>query len=96
MKNNPKWISHEELKADLMKNPKFRQEYEKLQPEFEVARQMMKARSEKKISQKELAEKVGTGQAVISRLEGMNARPSISLLQRVARALGIKFKITIG
>ncbi len=95
MKTEPKYISHKQLKADLMKDPEFRREYEKLRPEFEIASQMIAARIRKKISQQELAKRVGTGQAVISRLEGMNARPSISLLTRVAQALGTKIQITI-
>ncbi|MBI2590273.1 MAG: helix-turn-helix transcriptional regulator [Candidatus Blackburnbacteria bacterium] len=45
--------------------------------------------------QEQLAKKVGTGQAVISRLEGINAKPSISLLRRVAQALGTKIQVTI-
>lgn len=95
MKKKPTYISHKQLKAGLMKDPEFRREYEKLRPEFEIARQMIGARLRKKISQQELARRAKTGQAVISRLEGMNARPSISLLSRVAQALGTKFQITI-
>ncbi|KKW09910.1 MAG: hypothetical protein UY49_C0036G0012 [Microgenomates group bacterium GW2011_GWC1_49_7] len=95
MKKRPVAIPAEKLKADLMKDPEFRREYEKLQPEFEIASQMIGARIKKKMSQQELARRAGTGQAVISRLEGMNARPSISLLSRVAQALGTKIQITI-
>lgn len=95
MNKKVKWITHEELKADLMKNPGFRREYEKLETEFQIARQIIGARIKKKMSQEELAKKVNTGQAVISRLEGMNGKPSISLLERVARALETKFSITI-
>jgi len=47
------------------------------------------------MSQEELARKAKTGQAVISRLEGMNAKPSLSLLERIARALNTKISITI-
>ena len=53
------------------------------------------ARIKKKMSQEELAKKIGTGQAVISRLEGMNTKPSISLLTRGAEALDTPIKITI-
>lgn len=95
MKKKPIAISFEELKADLMKNPKFRREYENLQPEYEIACQIIEARIKKKMSQAQLAYKMGTGQAVISRLEGMNAKPSISLLSRVARALHTKITVTI-
>jgi len=92
---NKNWITHKELKAELMKDPEFVKEYEKLETEFQIARQIIDARLKKNLSQEELAKKVGTGQAVISRLEGMNGKPSISLLERVARALGIKMNITI-
>lgn len=78
-----------------MKDPEFRREYEKLEPEFQIARQIIAARIKKKMTQAELAKKADTGQAVISRLEGMNAKPSISLLYRVAQALGTKIQVTI-
>lgn len=91
-----KFISAEVLHQKWMKDPEYRREYDKLEPEFQIARQILSARIKKKMTQKELAEKVGTGQAVISRLEGMNAKPSISLLARVAEALQIKICITVG
>ena len=46
-----------------------------------------------KISQRELAKKVGTTQAVISRIENMSVSPSIGLLQRIAGSLGKKLEI---
>ena len=92
---NKKWTTHRELKARLMKDPEFVKEYNKLEAEFQIARQMIDARIKQNLTQEELAKKANTGQAVISRLEGANAKPSISLLERVARALDIKFNITI-
>jgi len=91
-----KYYSHEELHKKWMKDPEYRREYEKLEPEFQIARQIIAARIKRKMSQKELAEKIGTGQAVISRLEGMNAKPSISLLARVAEALKTQINVTVG
>ena len=91
-----KYYSHEELHRKWMKDPEYRREYEKLEPEFQIARQIIAARIKRKMSQKDLAEKIGTGQAVISRLEGMNAKPSISLLARVAEALKTQINITVG
>ena len=83
------------IRAEWMKDPEFRREYEKSRPQFELASQIIGARIKKKMSQAQLAKKIGTGQAVISRLEGMNSKPSISLLQRVARALDTKLQLTI-
>jgi len=90
-----KYYSHEELHRGWMKDPEFRREYEKLEPEFQIARQIIGARIKNKMTQADLAKKAKTGQAVISRLEGMNAKPSISLLSRVAKALGTKIQITV-
>ena len=95
MKTKPKAIPLEELKADLMKDPGFRREYEKLEPEFAIARAIIDARVKRKISQEELARKMGTGQAVISRLEGANASPSLSLIKRLANALGLKVELRL-
>ncbi len=95
MKNKKNWITHEELHSQMMKDSEYRREYEKLETEYQIAKQIIDARLRKNMSQQELATKVNTGQAVISRLEGANAKPSISLLQRVARALDTKFQITI-
>lgn len=94
--NKKNFISHEELHKKWMKDPEFRREYDELEAEYQIARQIIGARIKQKMSQKELADRVGTGQAVISRLEGMNAKPSISLLERVAKALDTKIDITIG
>jgi len=95
MRNRKNLIPFKKLHNKWMKDPAFRKEYEKLEPEFQIARQMIGARIKKNMTQAQLARRVGTGQAVISRLEGMNAKPSISLLERVARALGTKFTVTI-
>ena len=75
------------------KNPKFRQEYEKLEPEFAIARTIIEARIKDKVSQEQLAKKMGTGQAVISRLEGASSSPSLSLIKRLASALNLKVEL---
>ncbi len=89
------YYSAEELHKEWMKDPEYRLEYDKLEPEFQIARQIIGARIKQKMTQKDLAKKIGTGQAVISRLEGMNAKPSISLLTRVAQALKTEINITV-
>ncbi len=95
MRNRSRLMPFKKLKADLMKNPEFQREYDKVEAEFQIAQQIIEARTKQKLSQKELARRMGTGQAVVSRLEGMNARPSLSLLERVARALKIELTLTV-
>ena len=70
-----------------LKQPEFKKVWQESEPEYLLARQLIQKRLEEKISQRSLAKKVKTSQAVISRLETMTANPSLSLLKRVARAL---------
>lgn len=93
MKKVPKYYTTEELKKELFKNPKVKKAYEDLQPEFAIVQALIDARVKKKISQEELAKRMGTGQAVISRLENANASPSLSLIRRLADALGLKVEL---
>src|SRR3972149_2063092 len=80
------------LKKQL-KNPKFKKEWDKLQPQFEITRELIKARIEGKISQRELAKRAKTTQAVLSRIENMTVSPSIGLLQKIASAFDKKLEI---
>ena len=80
-------MNYTEYKQEKLKDPKFREEYEKLLPEIEVIRQLIRARTELNLSQKELAEKIGINQSHISRLESGRHNPSIQFLQKVASGL---------
>ena len=72
------------LEAELLKDPEFKAEYDALEPEYELIRQIISARTEKKMTQKQLAEKIGTKQSNIARLESGNYNPSFQFLQKVA------------
>jgi len=96
MKNKPKTISVAKLKSELMKNKDFRLEYESQAPEYQIACQIIEARIKKNMSQIELADRIHSGQAVISRLENLNSKPSLSLLTKVAKALDTKINLSIG
>jgi len=71
-----------------LKNPAFRKAWEESKPEYLLACAMIEKRLAKKLSQRQLAKKVKTTQAVISRIESMNANPSLFLLKRLASAFG--------
>lgn len=76
-----------------LKGPKFKAEYDKLQPEFVVIRAVIEARMKKGVTQEELAEKLGTKQSVISRLESGRANPSVAFLKKLAQALNSHLEI---
>lgn len=58
-----------------------------------VSRMMIELRKQRNLSQQSLAKMVKTTQAVISRIENMNANPSLDLLERIAKACGKKIEI---
>jgi DNA-binding XRE family transcriptional regulator len=63
-----------ELKEQWMKNPAFKAEYDALEDEFSLARQLIEARTRAGLSQAELAQHMGTTQSAIARLESGKAR----------------------
>lgn len=88
-----KHLDFEIWEKKALKNPKFKAEYNKLQPEFDLINAIIEARTKKGITQKILAKKMGTKQSVISRLESGNANPSFEFLKRLASALGTDIQI---
>lgn len=86
-------MDHNEVKKTLMQNPDVKKEYNDLDVIYEIKKQIIKYRIENNLSQKELAEKIGTKQSAISRLENDDYNPSIEFLDKVANALGKKLEI---
>lgn len=83
-----KTIKYETFLQEQLKDEEFRREYEALEEEFTIAKEVIELRLRHKLTQKELAERVGTSQPAIARLESGNYRNlSLSFLRRVAQAL---------
>ena len=72
----------------ILSDSAVKKEYENPDLAFDIAKIVIKARASRGISQKELAELVGTKQPSIARLESGNTVPSFSFLNRIAQALG--------
>lgn len=83
----------EQLKQEHFKNMKVKEEYDLLEPEFQVVRAIIEARKDQHITQQELADRTGIDRADISKLENGNANPSLKLLKRLAAGLGMNIKI---
>ena len=78
-----------------LQDPEFRRAYEELEPEFKIVRQLIDLRLKRGWTQAQLAEKVGTRQPNIARLEGRGYSQNLSFLERVANALGAKVEVQI-
>lgn len=93
MKNILEYTFEDDLKRRL-KNPDFRAAWKESEVEYMLAKQLIDKRLKKHISQRELAKRADTTQAVISRIETMNANPSLNTLQRIASVLNAKLRIS--
>jgi len=76
-----------------LKNPAFRAEYERSQPEYEVTRAMIKARSDANLTQAELSKRTGIKQSNISRIENGSCSPNVATLQQIAAGMGKQLHI---
>ena len=83
-------LTHKELKERALKRADVKSEYERLDEEFTLLDEFLKARAAAGISQAELAERMGTTQSAVARLESGRGKhsPSLATLRKYAQALG--------
>ncbi|HHU53408.1 MAG TPA: helix-turn-helix transcriptional regulator [Clostridiaceae bacterium] len=86
-------IKYSEYKNKVLKNPEVKAEYDALQPEYDIIQAMIDARNSLNITQKELSERTGITQADISRIENGTRNPSLNMVKRLAKGLGMQLKI---
>lgn len=89
-----KFIPVEEAAREWMKDPAFRAAYDALEDEFALAAALIRARGDADMTQEQVAEAMGTTQAVVARLEGGRIRPTTRTLERFAKATGTKLRIS--
>ena len=77
------------------RSAEYQRERARLDPFEAIARQVILRRSELGLTQKELAERVGTSHSAISRLESGQHRASIATLERVGEALGLRLVVSL-
>ena len=88
-------IPFEDVLKEALKNPEWKKGYDALELEFSIIEQVIRKRLEKGLTQKQLAEKIGTKQSAIARLEGGTTNPSVAFLEKVSKALGGKLQISL-
>jgi len=89
-----KMIPVEESFAAWRKDPKYIAAYNALEDEFSLAHAMIEARARAGLTQGQLAERMHTTQAVIARLESDRVKPSTRTLERLAKATGMRLRIS--
>jgi predicted transcriptional regulator len=84
-----KAVRYEDFLKQQLKKPKLRKEYDALEGEFTLAKEIIELRIKSKLTQKQLAQQIGTSQPAIARLEsGSYRNVSLSFIRRIADALG--------
>jgi DNA-binding XRE family transcriptional regulator len=82
-----------EMHKRWMREPKYRKAYAALEDEFAVAKAMIAVRSRAGLTQAELAQRMGTTQPAVARMESGRIQPSLQTLHRVAQATGSRLMI---
>jgi DNA-binding XRE family transcriptional regulator len=59
-------------------------------PEFELARELIAARTQAGLTQGDVAARMGTTQSVVARIESGRGTPSMRTVQRFASAVGAR------
>lgn len=90
-------LTHKELKARALERADVKAEYDRLDEEFAFLDEFLKARASAGVTQAEVAERIGTTQSAIARLESGSGKhsPSLATLQKYAHALGCRLELRL-
>jgi len=92
-------MKHSELKEKALKRKNVKSDYEALEPEFTILRELLKARQKAGLSQAEVAERMGTKAPAVTRLESSLSSgkhsPSIATIKKYADVLDCHLEIKI-
>ena len=82
-----------ELKARHMQDPAFAAAYAEADGDYAVVDAMIGARVAAGLTQEALAERMGTTQSAVARLEGGRVSPTVETLRRYAKAVGKRLRV---
>jgi ribosome-binding protein aMBF1 (putative translation factor) len=82
-----------DLRAERLMKPGAQWAYGEAMRSFQLGEEVRRLRSERGLSQQELAERMGVTQSVVARLEAGGVEPRLRTLDRVARALDVELEV---
>ena len=87
---------HDAFMERARRRPGFDEAYEELEAEYALIHELLAARTRAGMTQEQVAERMGTTKSAVSRLEaGGSHSPSVSTLERYARAVGCEVEIRL-
>ena len=84
-----------DYKEKAMQNPELLKEYNKLEPQYALIRELIRYRVEHEITQEELARRTGLTKSNISRFENGKHSPTLKMISRIAAGLEKSIKISL-
>jgi ribosome-binding protein aMBF1 (putative translation factor) len=89
-------ISNAEVLGEMLKDPQFREQWERTALARAVAEAVIRYRTEHGLTQTALARLLGWSQPVVARLEAAEHNPSMDTLVELARRLGLRVHVDVG
>ena len=90
-------LTHKQLRAKALGRAEVKAEYENQSGDFALLDEFLKARAAQGLTQAQVAEKIGTTQSAVARMESGSGKhsPSLATLTRYAEALGCKLEVRL-
>ncbi|MEK7170565.1 MAG: helix-turn-helix transcriptional regulator [Patescibacteria group bacterium] len=85
--------THKQVMEEFLKDPANKKVYDDLEIEFAIYNALVRARIERKLTQKGLAQKIGVAQSALARFESGRTNPTLSFLKKVTAGLGLKLMV---
>lgn len=83
------------LREKWMSDPDFRDEWEALEPAFEIHRWLLRVRAARGWAQPQLARRLGVSQSYVAKVEAGRQNITLAQLGRWARALNCRLRVTL-
>jgi transcriptional regulator with XRE-family HTH domain len=90
-------LTHKQLRTKAIGTADVKTDYEKPSYEFALLDEFLNARAAQELTQARMAEKIGTTQSAVARMEsgGGKHSPSLATLSKYAEALGCKLEVRL-
>ena len=90
-------MTHKQMRAAALARPEVKAEYAALADEYALLDEFLKARAAQGLTQAQVAEKIGTTQSAVARMESGQGKhsPSLATLSRYAEALECRLEVRL-
>lgn len=78
---------------EIMKNQEVKKEYEKLTPQYNIIKEIIKLRKDKSLTQEDLAKLTGISKMKIKSIENGSITPTIEMLNKIAQVGGKQLSV---